>query len=74
MAHIIDGKQISLDIKDSLKAEVEELKKQGKSCTLVVIQVGKDPASSVYVANKKKACEYIGINSRSYELPETTTE
>lgn len=74
MAHIIDGKQISLDIKDSLKAEVEELKKQGKSCTLVVIQVGKDPASSVYVANKKKACEYIGINSRSYELPEATTE
>ena len=74
MAHIIDGKQISHDIKDSLKAEVEELKKQGKSCTLVVIQVGKDPASSVYVANKKKACEYIGINSRSYELPETTTE
>lgn len=74
MAHIINGKQISLDIKNSLKAEVEELKKQGKSCTLVVIQVGKDPASSVYVANKKKACEYIGINSRSYELPETTTE
>lgn len=74
MAHIINGKQISLDIKASLKAEVEELKKQGKSCTLVVIQVGKDPASSVYVANKKKACEYIGINSRSYELPETTTE
>lgn len=74
MAQIIDGKRISQEIKDSLKVQVEELKKQGKSCTLVVIQVGNDPASSVYVANKKKACEYIGINSRSYELPEETTE
>ena len=74
MAQIIDGKRISQEIKDSLKVQVEELKEQGKSCTLVVIQIGKDPASSVYVANKKKACEYIGINSRSYELPEETTE
>ncbi|MBE5887491.1 MAG: bifunctional methylenetetrahydrofolate dehydrogenase/methenyltetrahydrofolate cyclohydrolase FolD [Lachnospiraceae bacterium] len=74
MAQIIDGKRISQEIKDSLKVQVEELKEQGKSCTLVVIQIGNDPASSVYVANKKKACEYIGINSRSYELPEETTE
>ena len=74
MAQIIDGKRISQEIKDGLKVQVEELKEQGKSCTLVVIQIGNDPASSVYVANKKKACEYIGINSRSYELPEETTE
>ncbi len=41
---------------------------------LAVIQVGTDPASSVYVNNKKKACAYIGIGSLSYELPEETTE
>lgn len=74
MAQIIDGKLISQIIKNELRLKVEDLKKQGKDCTLVVIQVGNDPASSVYVANKKKACEYIGINSRSYELPEETTE
>ncbi len=74
MAQIIDGKLISQNIKNELRLQVEDLKSQGKSCTLVVIQVGNDPASSVYVANKKKACEYIGINSRSYELPEETTE
>ena len=74
MAQIIDGKRISQEIKENLRKQVEELKKQGKECTLVVIQVGNDPASCVYVANKKRACEYIGINSRSYELPEETTE
>lgn len=74
MAQIINGKQIAQTIKDELKAEVAELKAVGKSCCLAVIQVGNDPASSVYVSNKKKACEYIGIDSLSYELPETTTE
>ena len=74
MAQIIDGKMISTNIKNELRLKVEDLKKQGKECTLVVIQVGTDPASTVYVSNKKKACEYIGINSRSYELPEETTE
>lgn len=74
MAKIIDGKKISADIKDELKAKVEELKKQGKECCLAVIQVGNDPASSVYVRNKKRACEYIGIKSLSYELPEETTQ
>ena len=48
--------------------------KGGKKVALAVIQVGNDPASSVYVRNKKKACEYIGIESLSYELPEETTE
>ena len=74
MAKIIDGKAISARIKDELKDEVARLKDQGKEATLAVIQVGNDPASCVYVNNKKKACAYIGIGSESYELPEETTE
>lgn len=74
MTKIIDGKRISAEIKDELRARAEQLKEQGIEATLVVIQLGQDPASSVYVRNKKKACEYIGINSRSYELKEETTE
>lgn len=74
MPHIIDGKKIALEIKDELKAKVEELKSQGKGVCLAVVQVGNDPASTVYVNGKKKDCEYIGIESRSYELPEETTE
>ncbi len=74
MANLIDGKKISTQLKDELKEEVAKLKEQGKECCLAVIQVGKDPASSVYVGNKKKACEYIGIKSVAYELAEETTE
>ena len=74
MAYIIDGKRISQEIKDELKEKVQHLKLQGKKAALAVIQVGNDPASSVYVNNKKKACAYIGIESLSYELPEETTE
>ena len=74
MARIIDGKLISKQLKDELKSEVEQLKKAGKKCALAVIQVGDDAASSVYVGNKKKACEYIGIESFSYKLPENTSE
>ena len=74
MAKIIDGKAISTQIKDELKEEVARLKEQGREATLAVIQVGDDPASSVYVNNKKKACAYIGIGSESYELPEETTQ
>ncbi|MDO4316866.1 MAG: bifunctional methylenetetrahydrofolate dehydrogenase/methenyltetrahydrofolate cyclohydrolase FolD [Lachnospiraceae bacterium] len=72
--NIIDGKKISAEIKDELKERVAALKEQGVSICLAVIQVGSDKASSVYVANKKKACAYIGIESLAYELPETTTE
>ena len=50
------------------------LKAEGKTGALAVIQVGEDPASSVYVRNKKNACAYIGIESLAYELPESTTE
>lgn len=74
MANLIDGKQISKEIKDELKEKVAQYKSEGKECSLAVIQVGNDPASSVYVGNKKRACEYIGIGSVSYELPENTTE
>ena len=74
MYQIIDGKKISQEIKDELKQKVSVLKEQGKNICLAVIQVGSDPASSVYVGNKKKACSYIGIESQSYELPEETTE
>ena len=71
---LIDGKAISQTIKDELKARVAQLKKRGHSGSLAVIQVGNDPASSIYVKNKKKACEYIGIGSVSYELSENTSE
>lgn len=74
MAQLIDGKQISKEIKEELKIEVEHLKQQGREICLAVVQVGNDPASTVYVNNKKKACTYIGIRSESYELPETITE
>lgn len=74
MAKLIDGKKISAEIKEELKQEVAKFKEQGKEAALAVIQVGNDPASSVYVRNKKRACEYIGIGSLSYELPEETSE
>ena len=74
MALLIDGKRISSEIKDELKEEVAQLKEQGITGALAVIQVGNDPASSVYVRNKKRACEYIGIDSLSYELPEETSQ
>lgn len=74
MAKIIDGKAISTQIKDELKEKVAAYKEQGIQICLAVIQVGADPASSVYVNNKKKGCEYIGIQSLAYELPEETTQ
>ena len=74
MAQLIDGKMISTQIKDELKAEVALLKEKGILPCLAVIQVGNDPASSVYVNNKKKACAYIGIESKSYELDENITQ
>ena len=74
MAQLIDGKLISTQIKDELKAEIAVLKEKGIVPCLAVIQVGNDPASSVYVNNKKKACAYIGIESLSYELEEDITQ
>ncbi|MFW5649925.1 MAG: bifunctional methylenetetrahydrofolate dehydrogenase/methenyltetrahydrofolate cyclohydrolase FolD [Acetivibrio ethanolgignens] len=74
MAYIIDGKRISGEIKDEVKERVERLKAQGREIRLAIVQVGSDPASTVYVGNKKKACDYVGICSLAYELPEETTE
>lgn len=74
MANIIDGKLISTQLKDEVRAEVETLSEKGIQPCLAVVLVGDDPASAVYVRNKKKACEYCGIKSLSYELPDQTTE
>ena len=73
-ATIIDGKLISQQIKDELKEKTAHLKEKGVEVTLAVILVGEDPASMVYVRNKKRACEYIGYKSLSYELPASTTQ
>ncbi len=74
MAMIIDGKKISQQIKEELKEKVALQKAKGKTGALAVVQVGADPASSVYVRNKKNACAFIGIESLAYELPEETSE
>ena len=71
---IIDGKAVSAAVKDEVKNEVEQLKKSGSVPCLAVVLVGNDPASKVYVGNKKKACEYSGIKSLEYLLDENTTE
>ena len=74
MARIIDGKEIALKIRLNLKEKVEHLKKLGKNITLAVILVGDDPSSKIYVSNKKKACEEIGIISKEYILKDNTSE
>ena len=70
----ISGKVISAAVKDRIKEEVAALKEKGVTTGLAVIIVGEDPASKVYVANKKKACEALGIISEEYALPESTTQ
>ncbi len=74
MYKLIDGKIISASVKERVKAEVTQLNQKGITVGLAVIIVGEDPASKVYVSNKKKACEALGIISREYALPENTTE
>ena len=73
MAKIINGKEISAAVKEQIKCEVSELNSQGIQVGLAVIIVGDDPASKVYVANKEKACEQLGIKSFKYALPAETT-
>lgn len=70
----IDGKIISAAVKERIKSEVADLKAKGITTGLAVIIVGEDPASKVYVANKKKTCEALGIISEEYALPENTTQ
>ena len=71
---IIDGKAIAGEIKEECRVKAEEYREKGIEITLAVVQVGSDPASGVYVRNKKRACEACGIRSLSYELPEGTCE
>ncbi len=71
---IIDGKKISAEVKDEVKARMERLKSQGKEGSLAVIQVGDDPASSIYVRNKARACEYCGIGNITSKLDASSTE
>ncbi len=74
MSRLIDGKVISAAVKERVKNEVAQLNGKGITVGLAVIIVGEDPASKIYVANKKKACEALGIISEEYALPESTTE
>lgn len=74
MAVIMDGKALSMKLKNAMKEEVEKLVSQGVNPCLAVIIVGDNPASKVYVNNKKKSCAELGIKSLEYALPEETTE
>ncbi len=73
-AKIIDGKEISAAVKEEVAKQVSVLKEQGVTPGLAVVLVGEDPASKVYVNNKKKACELVGFRSFEYKLPENTTQ
>ena len=74
MAQIIDGKQVSRQVRERVSAETEKLKKKGITPGLAVIIVGEDPASQVYVRNKENACAEVGFYSEKYALPENTTQ
>lgn len=74
MAKIIDGKAVSAAVKQRVKEECDRLKAKGVTPGLAVVIVGDDPASRVYVNNKKKACELVGFHSEEYALPEQTTQ
>ncbi len=74
MAVIIDGKELAKKIRSNLKIECEELKKKNIKSKLAVIMVGEDPASKVYVRNKSRACEDVGIEYEEYLLGEKTTQ
>lgn len=74
MAKIIDGKAVSARVKEQVRSEAEVLKQKGVEIGLAVVIVGDNPASRVYVNNKKKACAEVGFNSYEYALPEETAE
>ena len=73
-AVILDGKKLAAKIRSEIKADTEKLISRGVKPGLAVVLVGEDPASKVYVRNKKLACEEVGFLSEEYDLPETTTE
>ena len=70
MAIIMDGKALAKKIREELKEECEEIKQKGITPTLAVIMVGENPASKIYVKNKSKACEEVGIKYKEYLLEE----
>jgi len=74
MTQVINGKEIAGQIREELRHKVMKWKAEGIEITLAVVQVGNDAASGIYVRNKKKACEDIGIHSLSCQLPEETKE
>lgn len=71
---IIDGKAVSAAVRERVRLETQELKKQGVTPGLAVIIVGDDPASQVYVRNKEKACAEVGFYSEKFALPAETTQ
>lgn len=74
-ASLIDGKTIAQQLRNSVKEKVQQRVAQGKRAPgLAVILVGNDPASEVYVGSKRRACEEVGFVSRSYDLPESTSQ
>ena len=73
MAIIINGKELAAKVRENLKIEVDELKKQGINPKLAVIMVGDDPSSAIYVRNKSRACDEIGIEFEEFLLNEQTT-
>lgn len=74
MANIINGKEVSQNVKDEVKEKVSQLKTKGIQPGLAVVIVGDNPASRVYVNSKKKACDEVGFNSYEYAMPEETTQ
>ncbi len=75
VAKLIDGKTIAQQVRDEVALRVQQRLSNGKRAPgLAVVLVGEDPASQIYVANKRKACEDVGFLSQSYHLPGTITE
>lgn len=74
MFKLLNGKELADKVKDEVRAEVSKMESYGQSVRLAVIQVGNNPASETYVKNKQNACNYCGIISSTYKLPETVSE
>jgi len=74
-ARLIDGKAIATELQNTLRQRIAERCRKGhRPPGLAVVLIGEDPASKIYVRNKRKACDDVGINSRNYDLPTATTE
>ena len=74
-ARLLDGKQIASEVRAGVATRVAERIAAGRRVPgLAVIQVGEDPASSVYVGSKRRACAEVGFHSESHDLPDTTSQ